>query len=56
MVTNLSFNDSSNIVVPEIQNSTLLVLFDFGEPVGIRTLDTRLRRPLLYPAELWTHT
>ena len=26
-----------------------------GEPRGIRTLDTRLRRPLLYPAELWTH-
>ncbi len=27
----------------------------FGEPVGIRTLDTRLRRPLLYPAELRAH-
>ena len=27
----------------------------FGEPVGIRTQDTRLRRPLLYPAELRTH-
>ena len=27
-----------------------------GEPIGIRTLDTRLRRPLLYPTELWTHT
>ena len=26
-----------------------------GEPTGIRTPDTRLRRPLLYPAELWTH-
>ena len=24
----------------------------FGEPTGIRTPDTRLRRPLLYPAEL----
>ena len=23
-----------------------------GEPTGIRTPDTRLRRPLLYPAEL----
>ena len=22
-------------------------------PTGIRTPDTRLRRPLLYPAELW---
>ena len=27
----------------------------FGEPTGIRTPDTRLRRPLLYPTELWTH-
>ena len=26
-----------------------------GEPTGIRTPDTRLRRPLLYPTELWTH-
>ena len=26
-----------------------------GEPTGIRTPDTRLRRPLLYPAELQTH-
>ena len=26
-----------------------------GEPIGIRTLDTRLRRPLLYPAELRAH-
>ncbi len=26
-----------------------------GEPVGIRTQDTRLRRPLLYPAELRAH-
>ena len=24
-------------------------------PKGIRTPDPRLRRPLLYPAELWTH-
>ena len=24
-----------------------------GVPTGIRTPDTRLRRPLLYPAELW---
>ena len=27
----------------------------YGEPTGIRTPDTRLRRPLLYPTELWTH-
>ena len=27
-----------------------------GEPAEIRTLDTRLRRPLLYPAELRAHT
>ena len=26
------------------------------EPGGIRTLDLRLRRPLLYPAELQTHS
>ena len=26
-----------------------------NEPGGIRTLDLRLRRPLLYPAELQTH-
>ena len=26
-----------------------------GEPAEIRTLDTRLRRPLLYPAELQAH-
>ena len=28
----------------------------FGEPAEIRTPDTRLRRPLLYPAELRAHT
>ena len=27
-----------------------------GVPKGIRTPDTRLRRPLLYPAELLAHT
>ncbi len=27
-----------------------------NEPEGIRTPDLRLRRPLLYPAELQTHT
>ena len=29
--------------------------FGFDEPEGIRTPDPRLRRPLLYPAELRTH-
>ena len=28
----------------------------FGAPEEIRTPDTRLRRPLLYPAELQAHT
>ena len=28
----------------------------FDEPEGIRTPDPRLRRPLLYPAELQTHS
>ena len=28
---------------------------NWNEPGGIRTLDLRLRRPLLYPAELRTH-
>ena len=27
-----------------------------GAPAGIRTRDLRLRRPLLYPAELQAHT
>ena len=31
-------------------------LFQENEPEGIRTPDPRLRRPLLYPAELQTHT
>ena len=26
--------------------------FKYGDPGAIRTLDTRLRRPLLYPTEL----
>ena len=30
--------------------------FETGTPAGIRTLDLRLRRPLLYPAELQAHT
>ena len=32
-----------------------LELFVLNEPEGIRTPDPRLRRPLLYPAELRTH-
>jgi hypothetical protein len=28
---------------------------DFGAPGGIRTPDTRLRKPVLYPAELRAH-
>ena len=31
-----------------------LVVYE-NVPKGIRTPDPRLRRPLLYPAELWTH-
>ncbi len=27
----------------------------YGAPNVIRTHDTRFRKPLLYPAELWTH-
>ena len=27
----------------------------YGEPGGVRTPDPRLRRPVLYPAELLTH-
>ena len=30
----------------------ILLSKKIGEPTGIRTPDTRLRRPLLYPAEL----
>ena len=33
----------------------LAIPLKFGEPRRIRTSDTRLRRPLLYPTELWTH-
>ena len=36
---------------PTTTLSTML-LKKIGEPRGIRTRDTRLRRPLLYPAEL----
>ena len=30
-------------------------VLSYGEPGGIRTPDPRLRRALLYPAELQTH-
>ena len=30
-------------------------LVHYGAPMAIRTPDLRLRRPLLYPAELWAH-
>ena len=33
-----------------------LEVFTSNVPKGIRTPDPRLRRPLLYPAELWTHS
>ena len=35
------------------QFSALFCLY--GEPGGVRTPDPRLRRPVLYPAELLTH-
>ena len=35
--------------------TTTAILYINGVPTGIRTPDTRLRRPLLYPAELWAH-
>ena len=35
---------------------TLLCKKSFGEPETIRTSDPRLRRALLYPAELPVHT
>ena len=38
----LSFNNS-------------IISIKLNVPKGIRTPDPRLRRPLLYPAELWTH-
>ena len=40
---------------PIKQDSRQTVVKKIGEPTGIRTPDTRLRRPLLYPTELWTH-
>ena len=37
---------------PKLYPVLFLLFFKIGEPIGIRTPDTRLRRPLLYPAEL----
>ena len=34
----------------------IMPAFPANVPKGIRTPDPRLRRPLLYPAELWTHS
>ena len=45
----------SLLLFMKIKTAPIRCCFDFGEPVGIRTLDTRLRRPLLYPAELRAH-
>ena len=33
----------------------MLLFICYGEPGGNRTPDPRLRRPVLYPAELLTH-
>ena len=38
------------------KNQEINTLDFFGEPGGIRTPDTGLRRPVLYPPELLTHS
>ena len=38
------------------RSNQLSYIHHVGEPEGIRTPDTRLRRPLLYPTELQAHT
>ena len=38
----------------KLLNFNSLYGFEFGEPGGSRTPDTRLRRPVLYPTELLT--
>ena len=43
----------TSCAIPTISN---LVFLTGNVPEGIRTPDTRLRRPLLYPAELLAHT
>ena len=37
-----------------MQGTPFIKRLRFSVPKGIRTPDPRLRRPLLYPAELWT--
>ena len=46
--------ESKSVALP-LGYTPSFVIIKVGEPTGIRTPDTRLRRPLLYPAELWTH-
>ncbi len=48
----------SNPGPPEPQSGALTncAIPTISEPEGIRTPDPRLRRPLLYPAELQTHS
>ena len=49
--SNLRMHESKSCALP-----TWLIPNISGERTGIRTPDTRLRRALLYPAELCTHT
>ena len=48
--SNLRMHESKSCALP-----TWLIPNISGERTGIRTPDTRLRRALLYPAELCTH-
>ena len=48
--SNLRMHESKSCALP-----TWLIPSIYGERTGIRTPDTRLRRALLYPAELCTH-
>ena len=43
------------VALPNCATPRYSYLINYGEPRRIRTSDTRLRRPLLYPAELWAH-
>ena len=47
----------SNLLPPEPQSGALPIELrpPYGAPGEIRTPDTRLRRPLLYPTELQAH-
>ena len=47
--SNLRMHESKSCALP-----TWLIPSIYGERTGIRTPDTRLRRALLYPAELWS--